>query len=152
MVEWVYNDFENNYCNSDYLIKGAILCTTYKTDSMIDSINKQILTKMPEYKTILHSKNTPVDEEQAALYPVEFLNGFEVSGIPPANIFKLSGPQKGQTIFIPRMSLYPDEEESPFTFKNKRRQFPIKLAFSVTINKYKNEVYILTRRCLTMVI
>ena len=105
---------------------------------------------MAEYKTILHSKNTPVDEEQAALYPVEFLNGFEVSGIPPANIFKLSGPQKGQTIFIPRMSLYPDEEESPFTFK--RRQFQIKLAFSVTINKYKNEVYILTRRCLTMVI
>ena len=25
LVEWVYNDFENNYCNSDYLIKRAIL-------------------------------------------------------------------------------------------------------------------------------
>ena len=71
---------------------------------------------MSEYKTILLSKNTPVDEGQEALYPVEFLNEFEVSWIPPANIFKLSGTQKGQTIFIPRISLYPDEEESPFIF------------------------------------
>ena len=75
MVHWpmCLNDFENNFCNSDYLIKRAILCTTNKT---VDSINKQILTKMPKNKTILHSKNTPVDEGQAALYPVEFLNEY----------------------------------------------------------------------------
>ena len=172
LVEWVYNDFENNYCNSDYLIKRAILCTTNKT---VDSINKQILNKIPGNKTILYSTNTPVDEGQAALYPVEFLNEFEVAGLPPhelhlkpnaivmlmrnLNLAKglcngtrlmvktikqyvieakvLSGPQKEQTIFIPRISLYPDEEESPFIFK--RRQFPIKLAFSVTINKSQGQ-------------
>ena len=49
----------------------------------------------------------------------------------------LSGPQKGQTIFIPRINLKPDEEESPFLFK--RRQFPIKLAFNVTINKSQGQ-------------
>jgi hypothetical protein len=75
LVEWVSNDFKNN-CNSYYLIKRAILCTTNKT---VDSINKQILTKIPDNKTILYGTNTPVDEGQAALYPVEF----EVDVLPP---------------------------------------------------------------------
>ena len=80
LVEWVYNDFENNYCNSDYLIKRAILWTINKT---VDSINKHILTKIQDNKTILYSTNTTVDEGQAALYSVEFLNEFEVAGLPP---------------------------------------------------------------------
>ncbi len=49
----------------------------------------------------------------------------------------LSGPLKGQTIFMPRISLYPDKDESPFIFKI--RQFLIKLAFFVTINKSQEQ-------------
>ena len=42
------------------------------------------------------------------------------------------GTKRSETIFLPRIPHY-DRGELPFTFI--RRQFPIRLAFSVTINK-----------------
>jgi hypothetical protein len=49
----------------------------------------------------------------------------------------LTGKKKGAVIFIPRITLFPEENESPFSFK--RRQFPIKLAFALTINKAQGQ-------------
>ena len=43
------------------------------------------------------------------------------------------GTNKGENIFLPRIPLYDRSGEFPFTFI--RRQFPIRLAFAVTINK-----------------
>ena len=43
------------------------------------------------------------------------------------------GTHRGETIFLPRIPHYDRGDELPFTFI--RRQFPIRLAFSVTINK-----------------
>src|SRR5258707_8496541 len=45
----------------------------------------------------------------------------------------LSGEQAGQTVFIPRAANQPGEEDVPFKFT--RHQFPIRLCFSMTINK-----------------
>ena len=43
------------------------------------------------------------------------------------------GTNKGQRVFLPRIPHHDRSDELPFTFV--RRQFPVKLAFSVTINK-----------------
>jgi hypothetical protein len=41
---------------------------------------------------------------------------------------------KGQRVFIPRLSITPsDTERMPFTLR--RRQFPVRRAFAMTINK-----------------
>ena len=45
------------------------------------------------------------------------------------------GAQKGQRVFLPRIPMTDKSSEFPFTLV--RRQFPVKLAFSLTINKVK---------------
>lgn len=48
-----------------------------------------------------------------------------------------SGPKRGTTVLIPRISLSPSEQEYPFTLT--RRQFPIRPAFVMTINKCQGQ-------------
>src|SRR5258707_10312514 len=49
----------------------------------------------------------------------------------------LTGEQAGQTVFIPRVANQPGEEDVPFKFT--RRQFPIRLCFSITINRSQGQ-------------
>nr|XP_047124267.1 ATP-dependent DNA helicase PIF1-like [Hydra vulgaris] len=45
----------------------------------------------------------------------------------------LTGVSAGSRIFVPRVQLAPSDANIPFTLK--RRQFPVRLAYSMTINK-----------------
>jgi hypothetical protein len=49
----------------------------------------------------------------------------------------ISGPCAGNTAFIPRITLSPSEGELPFELQ--RRQFPVRLAFAMTINKAQGQ-------------
>jgi ATP-dependent DNA helicase PIF1 len=49
----------------------------------------------------------------------------------------MNGNKKGERAFIPRISLSPSDTTLPFTLI--RRQFPIRLAFSMTINKAQGQ-------------
>ena len=50
----------------------------------------------------------------------------------------IGGDHDGQSAFIPRISLIPTSS-SDFSFKFKHRQFPVRLAFAVTINRAQGQ-------------
>ena len=148
----------------------------------VDFINGQAMQKFPGAVVCLESADSVFDDDDdgtnnaaAAQYPIEFLNGLEISGMPPhrlllklgvpiillrnldsdhglcngtrlkvlamsRNLIKvaiLNGSHTGSEAFIPRIDLIPSNETLPF--KLRRRQFPIRLAFAMTINKSQGQ-------------
>ena len=51
----------------------------------------------------------------------------------------IMGPCKGQRVLIPRIKLAPSDSSLPFTLQ--RIQFPIRLAYSITVNKSQGQTF-----------
>jgi ATP-dependent DNA helicase PIF1 len=182
LTDAVYGDL-NRFCSeayrSEFIIERAIL-TPLNED--VDAINAAMDAKYSFKKAdgsdaarrVYYSSDTLESGEQQGLYPVEFLNSLNFSGLPPhelrlqegcpiillrnmsnglANGTRLivqrlmanailakvaAGPQKGQDVLISRVTLTPsDTEFMPFTIN--RRQFPVRPAFAMTINKAQGQ-------------
>ena len=51
----------------------------------------------------------------------------------------LTGTHKGQRILIPRIKLAPSDVSLPFTLQ--RKQFPVRLAYCITVNKSQGQTF-----------
>jgi ATP-dependent DNA helicase PIF1 len=153
---------------------NAILTPTNEHANEINSLALQMLGG----STItLHSTDYVQDDNASAsaLFPVEYLNSINVSGLPPhtlhlregvpiillrninpqqglcngtrlrviafrASVIQaevISGPAAGKKVLIPRIPMCPSQALLPFDMV--RRQFPIMLAFAMTINKSQGQ-------------
>jgi ATP-dependent DNA helicase PIF1 len=115
------------------------------------------------------------DEDIEKMYPQEYLNSINCSGLPlsqlklkigaPVMVLRnlspsdgvcngsrgsitqmsacvlevhlLSGNNAGKHVFIPQLKITPSETQIPFHFT--RLQFPVRLAFAMTINKSQGQ-------------
>ncbi len=132
----------------------------------------------PGQETVYWSTDKTIEEElddAATLYPVEFLQNFNASGLPHAKLalkvgcplmllcnldpanglcngtwmilthFRphvlecclLSGNNAGKAVFIPCITINADTAELPIVFSH--HQFPVRLAFAMTINKSQGQ-------------
>ena len=142
------------------------------SSSVITQITKRIYGDSRVYLSI---DSVPIDEPDHGLYPIEFLNSIEVSGLPRHRLelkkgiivillrnlntsrglingtrlsvnemFNhslkctiLTGTYINETVLIPKITLCPSQATLPI--KIQRLQFPIAIAFCMTINKSQGQ-------------
>ena len=167
-----FNSFISQIIDQNQLEIWTILAT--KND-VVDEINSLIMSKITEESQTFISADSVVENESAHLYPIEFLNTLNISGIPPhrltlkrncrvilmrninpsiglcngtrLKIINLnrrvitadicSGAFKDRRVLIPRINLTTVDSGLPFTLK--RRQFPLRPSYAMTINKSQGQ-------------
>ncbi|KZS08018.1 Uncharacterized protein APZ42_028147 [Daphnia magna] len=168
LVEHVFGDPSDFLKDGvvDSISNRAILCP--KNEDCL-RINNQIITEMPGalkiYRSIdtMDSENPEDPDHEIANYRAEILNTFNVSGLLPhelklktgaiiillknitsrkglCNVADIAaGKNKGHTVFLPPMAMTPTNSDLPF--KLKRLQFPLLVAFAMTINKSQGQTF-----------
>ena len=172
LVDDIYGDIIDPN-DVEYLRSRVILAPT---NEACIAINSTANAKLPGDVYVYRSIDSATeDAENAAIYPVEFINTLTPSGMPPhilslkvgsvvmllrnLNINKglcngvrmivknihphtihcelITGLHAGSQAFIPRTKLIPVQSQSPFQFI--RMQFPVQMAFAMTINKAQGQ-------------
>ena len=82
LIYHVYNDFETNSNNFEYLKERAILCST---NVGVKEINDMILEKLDNLEREYLSADSLIaaDGLNENLYPPEFLHSMDCNGVPP---------------------------------------------------------------------
>ena len=91
----VYPDLGTNGANSDWLSERAILSPLNKT---VSTLNNWLLNEFPGEEKLYKAINYNTHDDDAVMYPVEFLNSVELPGFPPHEL-RL---KKGMPIMILR--------------------------------------------------
>uniref|UniRef100_A0A453CJP7 DNA helicase Pif1-like 2B domain-containing protein n=1 Tax=Aegilops tauschii subsp. strangulata TaxID=200361 RepID=A0A453CJP7_AEGTS len=156
LIESVFQmTLEENLLDPNYITSRAILSTR---NEYVDKINMKMIERFPGEEMIYYSFDHAEDDPHN-YYPAEFLNSLTPNGLPPhilklkincpiillRNIDPASGLCNGtrlihasKRVFLPRIPLCPSDDEM-FPFRFKRKQFPVRLSFAMTINKAQGQ-------------
>ncbi len=175
LIKYIYPNIQAGHFQDCFFLEQTIL-SGHNDD--VDEINQQVLDMFPGQETVYWSTDKTIEEElddAATLYPVEFLQNFNASGLPraklalkvgcplmllynldPANglcnrtrmiltcfcphvleCHLLSGNTAGKAVFIPHITINANTAKLPIAFS--RCQFPVRLAFAMTINRSQEQ-------------
>ena len=165
---------ECRWDDTEWMTARAILAAR---NEEVDAVNSAVFARFPATGAdveLLSADSVDAESAERDLFPVEFLNSLNPSGLPPhklrlrkgmpimllrnlngarglangtrlivrgvsrnvidAEIATGSHAHVGRRVFIPRITLTPSEDGARVPFRLKRRQFPVRLAFAMTIN------------------
>ncbi|XP_064644734.1 ATP-dependent DNA helicase PIF1-like [Lineus longissimus] len=123
-----------------YLSTDTLTDTTQRFVYPTEFLNTLTPSGLPPHKLTLQ-KNTPVLLLRKLDPKNGLLNGTRLrivnlgQRLLEAEI--MTGKKTGKFVFIPRISIIPSDSGLPFDFK--RRQFPVKPAYAMTINKSQGQ-------------
>ena len=177
LISTVYPGINQLPLPPDHYFAERTILTSRNDD--VDDINEKMLLEFPgvmkEFFSADSVKANNEDGQGDLMYPVEYLNSINCSGLPlhklqlkvgcPVMILRnlnpgegvcngsrgivtrmsnrvlevhlLTGDHAGKTTFIPRISKIPSSTQVPFEFC--RRQFPVKVSFTMSINKSQGQ-------------
>ena len=170
LIRDVYADLPTKHDDPSWLGERAILTPKNVDVDMINETITDIFRPGAETHELYSADSVGIDDD-ATMYPSEFLNGLTVSGLPPHSLRLKLGmivmllrnirPAKGdcngtryilisvsprlleleaigtnRRLLIPRVTCTTDDQ---FPFVLRRRQFPIRPAFAMTINKAQGQ-------------
>ncbi|KAH9546723.1 hypothetical protein CY35_12G115600 [Sphagnum magellanicum] len=170
LIRTIYLNHQRHFGDAMYLMQRNILAPK---NTNVDEVNNVILESLfEELHTYLNANSlTPTKEGASAaagvsmdsLYPVEFLNTLQFSGITNHKLeFKVGMPilllhnlnqsiglcnatrliistrnNVDKCVFIPHILMSPSRTNWPFVLR--RRQFPVRMTFAITINKNQGQ-------------
>ncbi|CAB63155.1 putative protein [Arabidopsis thaliana] len=145
LLKEVYGEYFAKSYNPDFCHDSAILC---HRDDDVDQINDYMLSLLPgEEKECLSTDSISPSPNDDMFVPLEVLNSIKVPGLPDFKLrLKVGAPvmllrdldpsrgnKHGKKIWIPRIASYPTETNFPLQMR--RTQYPLKLAFAMTIDE-----------------
>ncbi|XP_012832536.1 PREDICTED: ATP-dependent DNA helicase PIF1-like [Erythranthe guttata] len=147
-IEFVYPDLVTKLFTPEYFEGRAILAPTNES---VGFVNDHFLLIITGEKKVYFSSVSMCKEElsdvNAEIYSPNIdqarglCNGTRLQiinmGKHVLNCRILSGKHVGDMVFIPRMTLVPSNSALPIKFQ--RRQFPLMVSFTMTINKSQGQ-------------
>jgi hypothetical protein len=172
IVSEVFSDISNPTALAD-----SIILTPTNEETL--KLNNQVIEMLQGDAQIYLSADRACcdSDEEAMIYPTEFLNSITPSGMPPHKLILkkntiimlvrnlsisrglcngtrllihhlyqhvidaeiLTGSNAGHRVLVPRIKLAPSDVHLPFTLE--RVQFPVRPAYSITINKSQGQTF-----------
>ena len=163
LIDFIYDKHSLQSPTASSFQEKAIVCPKNETADQLNAQILETISGTSHFYTSV-DEAVPIGNDGGAtelLYPLEYLNSMKFPGISPHKLeikigvpvmllrnLNLTGGQMltrvieakiitgtrvGQKVFLPRILLTVKEETMPFVFK--RKQFPIKLCYAMTINK-----------------
>ncbi|XP_062230178.1 uncharacterized protein LOC133927804 [Phragmites australis] len=127
LIDNVFSMLDDNMSDPNYITSRAILSTR---NDCVDNINMKMIGRFRGDEVV------NIDPANGLCNGTRLVvRGFQRNAIDAEIVL---GQHAGKRVFLPRIPLCPSDDEM-FPFQFKRKQFPIRLSFAMTVNKAQGQ-------------